>query len=49
MQQKKVGKMLGLESRVRTLSIKCYEEQMPNGWKDVKQRVKRFPKSQAFT
>ena len=48
MQKKKVEKMLGLESRVRTLSIKCYEEQMPNGWKDVKQRIRRFPKSQAF-
>ena len=40
-------KMLGMNSRIRTVVIKCYDEQMPTGWKDVQKRIKKFPKSNA--
>lgn len=29
------GRLLTMESSVRMMTIKCYEEQMPNGWSDV--------------
>lgn len=32
-------------STTRTLSIKCYEEQMPKGWKEVKRKIRSRNKS----
>lgn len=33
-----------LRSNVRTLAIKCYEEQMPEGWESVKIKIKQIDK-----
>ena len=33
-----------LRSNVRTLAIKCYEEQMPGGWESVKIKIKQIDK-----
>lgn len=37
--------ILTMRSSVRTLSIKCYDEQMPDGWDAVKQHIKSIDKS----
>lgn len=41
----KIRKGLYLRSSVKTLSIKCYEEQIPKGWNEVKKRIKRQDKN----
>lgn len=38
-------KILTMRSSVKTLSIKCYDEQMPSGWEDVQERIKSIDNS----
>ena len=42
--KEKQKRMLTMRSSVKTLAIKCYEEQMPDGWETVKERIKKYPK-----
>ena len=42
--KEKQKRMLTMRSSVKTLAIKCYEEQMPDGWEAVKERIKKYPK-----
>lgn len=42
--KEKQKRMLTMRSSVKTLAIKCYEEQMPDGWEAVKERIKKIPK-----
>lgn len=40
----KKSQVLNMRSSVRTLSIKCYDEQMPDGWDTVKQNIRLIDK-----
>lgn len=44
--KEKQKKFLTMRSSVKTLAIKCYEEQMPLGWEDVQKRIRSYPKSE---
>lgn len=38
-------KVLTMESTVKTLAVKCYEEQLPDGWEKFKETVRGIDKS----
>lgn len=40
----KKNRMLTMQSKVRTLSIKCYDEQLPDGWTGVCEAIERMDK-----
>lgn len=37
-------KMYTIRTNVKSLSIKCYDEQLPDGWETVKKMIKALPK-----
>ena len=37
---------VNISDRVKTLAIKCYEEQMPYGWEEVKRRIKAMNRNE---
>lgn len=48
MSKKRIQKLLYYRSSVKTLAIKCYDEQMPNGWDEVKKCIRNWDKEDAY-
>ena len=48
MSKKRIQKLLYYRSSVKTLAIKCFDEQMPNGWDAVKKRIRNWDKEDAY-
>lgn len=43
---KKKAKFLTMKSQVRMISIKCYDEQLPNGWEETSRKIKQIAKDE---